>query len=122
MLREPLRVPFGPYTVLTNPPPSAGGGLIGAGLRLAEQRGLGQEPFLSREHQLAVAEVLAAVSDLRQSGYDERLRADPASIRDLVAGDGIAAWPTGRNTIVSKTASGQRRISRRSMRRAWLPR
>jgi hypothetical protein len=39
-----------------------------------------------------MAALLATVSDLRQSGYDERLRSDPASIRDLVAGDGIPTW------------------------------
>ena len=92
VVREPLRVEFGRHTVLTNPPPSAGGGLVGAGLRIAAGLGLGQENFLGREHQLAMAVLLATVADLRQSGYDERLRSDPASIRDLAAGDGIPAW------------------------------
>lgn len=95
VVREPLCVPFGAYTVLTNPPPSAGGGLIGVGLRIAEGLGLGQEGFLSREHQLAVAALLAAVSDVRQSGYDERLHADPGAIRALVAGGGLPAWIEG---------------------------
>ncbi|HRF13203.1 MAG TPA: gamma-glutamyltransferase [Candidatus Accumulibacter phosphatis] len=92
VVREPLRVPYGPYSVLTNPPPAAGGGLIGAGLRIAESLGIGHEAFLSRDHQLAVAAILATVSQIRQSGYDHRLHADPASIRALVAGDGIPAW------------------------------
>ncbi|WP_299069897.1 gamma-glutamyltransferase [Accumulibacter sp.] len=92
VIREPLRVEFGRHTVLTNPPPSAGGGLVGAGLRIAAGLGLGQEAFRTRAHQLAIAALLATVSDLRQSGYDERLRSDPASIRDLVAGDGIPTW------------------------------
>lgn len=92
VLREPLRVPFGDYTVLINPPPAAGGGLIGTGLRIAEGLGLGREAFLSPAHQLRVASVLATVSDVRQSGYDARLHDDPQSIRDLVAGKGIPAW------------------------------
>jgi gamma-glutamyltranspeptidase len=46
VIREPLRVEFGRHTVLTNPPPSAGGGLVGAGLRIAAGLGLGQEAFL----------------------------------------------------------------------------
>jgi gamma-glutamyltranspeptidase/glutathione hydrolase len=92
VVRQPLRVPFGSYTVLTNPPPSAGGGLIGVGLRLAETLGLGEEAFLSEQHQLAIAAVLATVSQIRQSGYDQRLHRDPASIRDLVAGVAQPAW------------------------------
>ena len=92
VVREPLHVPFGPYRVLTNPPPAAGGGLIGAGLRIAESLGIGQESFLSREHQLVVAAILATVSQIRLAGYDHRLYADPASIRALVAGDGLPAW------------------------------
>lgn len=92
VLREPLRIPFGRYTVLSNPPPSAGGGLIGAGLRIAEGLGLGKEAFLSLAHQRATATLLATVSDVRQAGYDERLHADPESIRDLVAGNEILDW------------------------------
>jgi gamma-glutamyltranspeptidase/glutathione hydrolase len=86
--REPLAIPIGDFVVLTNPPPSAGGGLIGAGLRIAAELGLGKEPYLSRAYVEAVAAVLAAVSDLRGSGYDERLRTDPDGIRALVGGPG----------------------------------
>jgi gamma-glutamyltranspeptidase/glutathione hydrolase len=92
VVREPLRVPFGAHTVLTNPPPAAGGGLIGVGMRIAEGLGLGREEFLSREHQLALAAVLATVSDFRQTGYDELLRTDPGAIRSLLAGDALPAW------------------------------
>ncbi len=92
VVREPLRVPFGAYTVLSNPPPSAGGGLIGAGLRIAQGLGLGGEEFLSDKHQLAIAALLATVSEIRHAGYDQRLHTDPASIRELVAGDGIPPW------------------------------
>lgn len=102
LIREPLRVPFGPWTLLTNPPPSAGGGLIGAGLRIAENLGLGQEEFLSGAHQLAVASVLAKVSEIRRAGYDERLHSDPAAIRQLVAGDGLPAW-----LACARTAGGE---------------
>ncbi len=87
-VREPLAVPIGDYLVLTNPPPSAGGGLIGAGLRIASELGLGREPYLSRQYVEAVAAVLAAVSDLRGAGYDDLLRTDPERIRALVGGPG----------------------------------
>ena len=92
VLREPLRIPFGRHTVLTNPPPAAGGGLIGAGLRVAESLALGREEFLSLEHQLAVAAVLAAVSRLRNADYDRRLHDDPAAIREWVGGACMPTW------------------------------
>ncbi len=111
VVRQPLRVPCGACTVLTNPPPSAGGGLIGVGLRLAEHFGLGEEAFLSGEHQLAVAAVLAAVSDFRRSGYDTLLHADPAAIAALATGHGLPEWlartralsPHGENTLGATT-------------------
>ncbi|MEF8699029.1 MAG: gamma-glutamyltransferase [Candidatus Accumulibacter sp. UW26] len=92
VVRQPLQVPFAAYTVLTNPPPAAGGGLIGAGLRIAEGFALGGEAFLSGEHQLALAAVLAAVSDFRQAGYDARLQSDPEAIRALLAGEALPGW------------------------------
>ena len=36
--------------------------------------------------------LVSTVSEIRNSGYDQRLRADPEAIRDLVAGDGIPPW------------------------------
>lgn len=90
-VREPLVIPLGHYTVLSNPPPSAGGGLVGIGLRFAEEKGLGREAFLSTEHQLAIADVLTAVSDFRQGGYDNSLHADPEAIRACVKRGGTAA-------------------------------
>jgi gamma-glutamyltranspeptidase/glutathione hydrolase len=92
VIREPLRVPFGRHEVLTNPPPSAGGGLIGIGLRIAHRMELGREPFLGAAHATAVASLLAAVSDARASGYDARLLSDPDAIRALVAGTGIEPY------------------------------
>ncbi|WP_374691070.1 gamma-glutamyltransferase [Accumulibacter sp.] len=104
--RAPLRIPFGPHTVLTNPPPSAGGGLIGAGLRVADELGLGREEFLSRAHQLAIAEILATVSEVRGAGYDHRLHADPEAIRQLVAGGRLPHWASHARALCSENSLG----------------
>jgi gamma-glutamyltranspeptidase/glutathione hydrolase len=106
VIREPLRVGFGPYTVLTNPPPAAGGGLIGAGLRIADRLDLGEEAFLSREQQLAMAALLATVSEIRQADYDHRLYTDPGSILDLAAGDGIPAWARRTRALIAENQLG----------------
>ncbi len=106
VLREPLRIPFGRYDVLTNPPPAAGGGLIGVGLRLAEKLGLGDEDFLSAQHVQRVASILATISDFRQAGYDDRLRNDPQSIRALLAEGGSPAVPTTMADGVAENALG----------------
>lgn len=92
VLREPLRIPYDRYDVLTNPPPAAGGGLIGVGLRLAETLGMGDEDFLSARHLQRVASILAATSDFRQAGYDHQLRDDPRVIRALLADRGDVSW------------------------------
>lgn len=106
VLREPLRIPFGAYTVLTNPPPSAGGGLIGVGLRIAENLSFGRDAFQSPAHQMAMATILSTVSDFRQAGYDERLHSDPESIRALVAGTGQPAFLTLVKTHRAENALG----------------
>ncbi len=73
--RSPLAVPFQGMTVLTAPPPSAGGGLIAVALRLAEHIGLSEEVYGA--HWLRLAEVLGGVSQARSDGYDANLsRAD----------------------------------------------
>jgi gamma-glutamyltranspeptidase/glutathione hydrolase len=106
VIREPLHVGFGPYTVLTNPPPAAGGGLIGAGLHIAEQLGLGEETFLSRKQQLTMAALLTTVSEIRQAGYDQRLYTDPGAILDLAAGDGIPVWAARAQSLLAENQLG----------------
>jgi gamma-glutamyltranspeptidase/glutathione hydrolase len=93
LARVPLAVPFAGYTVLTNPPPSAGGGLIGLGLRLAERTGLLDQDF--GQHDVALARVLGGVSFARAQGYDGRL-CEPGFLDTLLSDDGVdvaaAAW------------------------------
>jgi gamma-glutamyltranspeptidase / glutathione hydrolase len=89
-LRHPLEVPFGDYKVLTNPPPSSGGALIGLGLRLAESvvppgSGLHGDPRTVLE----VSNILQALSVARVRGYDERVR-DPDAIARLFGPESLA--------------------------------
>ena len=66
--REPLRADFGPHVVLSNPPPSSGGTLIGLGLRLLDGARMTNTGFLSPDHVVHMAELLAAVSDAKGHG------------------------------------------------------
>ncbi len=48
--RDPLNISYGDAQLLTNPPPSTGGTLIGFALKLLQDTGLGGERFGSVEH------------------------------------------------------------------------
>jgi gamma-glutamyltranspeptidase/glutathione hydrolase len=64
--RSPLKVPFGDRHMLTNPPPSSGGTLIGFGLRSVNRRRLASHAFLSPEHVLDVTRLLGAVGEEKE--------------------------------------------------------
>ena len=89
-LRRPLEVAAGDFVVLTNPPPSSGGALVGLGLQLA--RGLVPEGPAAHgcgRHVLEIANVLRTLSEVRVKGYDERLR-EPDAARRLFDPDALA--------------------------------
>jgi len=89
-IRTPLRVPFSEHLVLTNPPPSAGGGLIGFGLALAERADLRSQPF--GRHHARLAEILGAVGQARSDEYDARL-VEPEFLDQLLSDPAVdAAW------------------------------
>ncbi|WP_088893766.1 gamma-glutamyltransferase [Leptolyngbya ohadii] len=71
--RKPLRTDYRGNTVLTNPPPSAGGTLIAFALRLLEQIDLSQFKFGSIAHLRILAETMRLTNLVRQAGYDEQL-------------------------------------------------
>lgn len=82
--RDPVRLPCGERTVLLNPPPSSGGTLVGLGLRIAEAMTLGTRDFLSPDHVLDMVALQAVLSEVRASGYDERIRR-PGSVEEMLA-------------------------------------
>lgn len=66
LLREPLAVPFGNRTLLTNPRPAFGGELVALGLKLlAERGGLPADPVAAA---VTTAEVLVALEEARSQG------------------------------------------------------
>jgi gamma-glutamyltranspeptidase/glutathione hydrolase len=88
--RAPVAVPFAGATVLTPGPPSAGGGLVALGLRIAERSGLTRRAL--GEHGLHLAHVIGAVSRRRAAGYDRRF-ADPGYLDQLLSDDAVDdAW------------------------------
>ncbi len=91
VVRKPLRVAYGDLSVLTNPPPSTGGTLIGIGLRAAAAADLGQHAFLSPDHVIALADVLSIVSHARRSEVDRRIE-EPGAIAELLDDATIARW------------------------------
>jgi len=85
---EPLRVPFRGLDVLTMPPPSSGGALVGLGLRLAEHLDLQGAAFLSASHLQQVASLLATVDRARGTGFDELINR-PESVSDLLTDEAV---------------------------------
>lgn len=64
-VREPLTLRYRDATIITNPPPSAGGSLIAFGLRLLARLPLHDLGFASPEHLALLARVLARTVDAR---------------------------------------------------------
>ena len=64
-VREPLTLRYRDATIITNPPPSAGGSLIAFGLRLLARVPLPGPGFASPEHLALLARVLARTVDAR---------------------------------------------------------
>ena len=63
--REPLSIEYRGARILTNPPPSSGGTLIGFGLGLLERYAVGAESFGSAAHLGPLAAVMEATSAAR---------------------------------------------------------
>ncbi|PZV05883.1 MAG: gamma-glutamyltransferase [Leptolyngbya sp.] len=77
--REPLTVPYGSATLLTNPPSSSGGTLIAFALHLLAQASPSLTDHSSPRHVAILREIMRLTNLARQTGYDDHLyRADIA--------------------------------------------
>jgi len=71
--RQPLAVAYRGSTLLTNPPPSSGGTLIGFALNLLKDVHPGTYPHGSPNHIAALRETMRQTNLARKDGYDRRL-------------------------------------------------
>jgi gamma-glutamyltranspeptidase/glutathione hydrolase len=107
--RAPIAVPFGDGTVIAPGAPSAGGGLVALGLRLAERSGL-----VAREvgdHWDHLARVVGAVSSARAAGYDRRY-AEPAFMDAFLTDAAVDAVWRDHEAIVLERIAGRRPAER----------
>lgn len=80
--RRPLCLDYHGTQLLTNPPPSAGGGLIACSLALLADCGLTQHG--SAEHLLALSQVMRFTNVARRDGYDARIQ-EPCIAEDFLS-------------------------------------
>ena len=79
--REPLSIEYHGVRILTNPPPSSGGALIGFGLDLLGAHDLGATSFGSAAHLGPLAAAMEATSAARiEHSIDALAALDPASV------------------------------------------
>ncbi len=71
--RQPLAVDYQGSTLLTNPPPSSGGTLIGFALNLLKDIASGHYAHGSPRHVAALRETMRQTNLARKDGYDRRL-------------------------------------------------
>lgn len=70
VVRQPLRINYRGYELVTNPPPSSGGILIAFALKLLESFDLSNIEFGSRQHLQILAQVMALTNQARKQHYD----------------------------------------------------
>lgn len=82
--RQPLCLNYRGTQLLTNPPPSAGGGLIACSLALLADRELASHG--SPDHLLALSQVMRFTNMARRDGYDARIQESRVAEEFLSAG------------------------------------
>ncbi|MEP0913234.1 gamma-glutamyltransferase [Leptolyngbya sp. GB1-A1] len=83
--RKPLKTNYRGHTVITNPPPSAGGTLIAFAFRLLEQADLSRFKFGSIAHLQILADTMRLTNMARLAGYDQQLDQPDFADRFLAA-------------------------------------
>jgi gamma-glutamyltranspeptidase/glutathione hydrolase len=102
--RAPLAVQYHDVTLLTNPPPSSGGTLIGFALKLLAEAKLGTCAHGSPSHVASLREVMKLTNLARQDGYDSHLyRADIAET--FLSDDHSAQYRQQLNRVLNKWGS-----------------
>ena len=71
--RSPLAINYRDHVLLTNPPPSSGGALIGFALELLSQMDFSDIPYGGRKHLQILAQAMRLTNEARRDGYDAKL-------------------------------------------------
>lgn len=102
--RQPLTLPYRDGVLLTNPPPSSGGALIGFALKLLEQVAVSRLEPGSPDHVACLAQVMALTNDARRDGYDAHLYS-PDIADKFLATDHLKPYQTALRDRVNRLGS-----------------
>ncbi len=104
--RKPLAVTTNGSTLLTNPPPSMGGSLIGHGLSRRSSLNPRQGKWNSREHALGVAATLIEMEDIRtRNSPDHSIPESRKRLRTFSRGTTHISVADGFGNVASMTTS-----------------
>lgn len=98
--RRPLSFEYRGYTILTNPPPSAGGPLIALCLQILEGIPLTRKSFQTEEALNALVAAMQVTNAVREAEYDGRIHEDGLT-KDLFAGSRIRDYRKLHREILS---------------------
>jgi gamma-glutamyltranspeptidase/glutathione hydrolase len=76
---QPLQVCYKDHKILTNPPPSSGGILIGFALKLLEKYSINKEKFLGENHLKIFLKIMEITNQARQNNYDNYIHTEGIS-------------------------------------------
>jgi gamma-glutamyltranspeptidase/glutathione hydrolase len=104
--RTPLAIGYRDYTLLTNPPPSMGGSLIGLALSLLETQDLTDMQWHSPAHVLQTAALMTEVEKLREKGINtDSLQKSGDWIRTFSRGTTHISVADSEGNVASMTCS-----------------
>jgi gamma-glutamyltranspeptidase/glutathione hydrolase len=104
--RKPLAIGYRNYTLLTNPPPSMGGSLIGLALSLLETQDVTGIQWNSSTHVMQTAALMTEVERLREKGINTAaLQKSGDRIRSFSRGTTHISVADGEGNVASMTCS-----------------